>query len=97
MKRSRLAGNWTTEPKGFPFEPSRELWDKFDGYRTLSLPKGIVRRFRHEVDAMSKSESMVRRGRIYPTYRGPFDVIFQCAKNEEWCARGDSNSRPFGS
>jgi site-specific DNA recombinase len=34
---------------------------------------------------------------IYPTYRKPFDVIFQRVKNEEWCARGDSNSRPFGS
>ena len=29
---------------------------------------------------------------IYPTYRKPFDVIFQRAKNEEWCARRDSNS-----
>jgi site-specific DNA recombinase len=34
---------------------------------------------------------------IYPTYRKPFDVIFQRAKNEEWCARRDSNSRPSGS
>ena len=24
---------------------------------------------------------------IYPTYRKPFDVIFQRVKNEEWCAR----------
>jgi site-specific DNA recombinase len=34
---------------------------------------------------------------IYPTYRKPFDLIFQKAKNEEWCARRDSNSRPSGS
>jgi len=34
---------------------------------------------------------------IYPTYRKPFDVIFQRMKNEEWCARRDSNSRPSGS
>ena len=34
---------------------------------------------------------------IYPTYRKPFDVIFQRAKNEEWCARRDSNSRPSAS
>jgi site-specific DNA recombinase len=34
---------------------------------------------------------------IYPTYRKPFDLIFQRAKTEEWCARGDSNSRPSGS
>jgi site-specific DNA recombinase len=31
---------------------------------------------------------------VYPTYRKPFDVIFQRAKKEEWCARRDSNSRP---
>jgi site-specific DNA recombinase len=34
---------------------------------------------------------------IYPTYRKPFNLIFQRAKREEWCARGDSNSRPSGS
>jgi site-specific DNA recombinase len=34
---------------------------------------------------------------IYPTYRKPFDLIFQRAKMEEWRARGDSNSRPSGS
>jgi hypothetical protein len=31
---------------------------------------------------------------IHPTYRKPFDLIFMRAKNEEWRARGDSNSRP---
>ena len=34
---------------------------------------------------------------IYPTYRKPFDLIFARAKNEEWRARRDSNSRPSGS
>ena len=34
---------------------------------------------------------------LYPTYRKPFDLIFERAKNKEWCARGDSNSRPSGS
>jgi site-specific DNA recombinase len=34
---------------------------------------------------------------VYPTYRKPFDVIFQRVKTEEWCARRDSNSRPSGS
>jgi hypothetical protein len=29
---------------------------------------------------------------IHPTYRKPFDLIFMRAKNEEWRARGDSNS-----
>ncbi len=31
---------------------------------------------------------------IYPSYKKPFDLIFARAKNEEWRARGDSNSRP---
>ena len=34
---------------------------------------------------------------VYPTYRKPFDMIFQRAKNEEWRALRDSNSRPSGS
>ena len=31
---------------------------------------------------------------IMPAYRKPFDLIFTRAKNEEWRARRDSNSRP---
>ena len=34
---------------------------------------------------------------LYPTYRKPFDLIFQANKTEEWRARRDSNSRPSGS
>jgi site-specific DNA recombinase len=34
---------------------------------------------------------------IHPTYKKPFDLIFARAKNEEWCARRDSNSRPSAS
>ncbi len=34
---------------------------------------------------------------VYPTYRKPFDMIFMRAKNEEWRALRDSNSRPSGS
>ncbi len=34
---------------------------------------------------------------IYPSYKKPFDLIFARAKNEEWCARRDSNSRPSAS
>jgi site-specific DNA recombinase len=34
---------------------------------------------------------------LYPTYRKPFDLIFQQAKTEGWRARRDSNSRPSGS
>jgi site-specific DNA recombinase len=34
---------------------------------------------------------------VYPTYRKPFDVIFNRVKTKEWCARRDSNSRPSAS
>jgi site-specific DNA recombinase len=34
---------------------------------------------------------------LYPTYRKPFHLIFEKVKTKEWCARGDSNSRPSGS
>jgi hypothetical protein len=34
---------------------------------------------------------------IYPSYKKPFDLIFARAKNEEWRARRDSNSRPSAS
>jgi len=30
---------------------------------------------------------------VYPTYRKPFDMIFERA-NQEWWTRGDSNPRP---
>jgi hypothetical protein len=31
---------------------------------------------------------------LYPSYRKPFDLIFQRAKTKEWRARQDSNLRP---
>ena len=34
---------------------------------------------------------------IHPTYKKPFDLIFAHCKNEGWCARRDSNSRPSAS
>jgi site-specific DNA recombinase len=34
---------------------------------------------------------------IYPTYRKPFDLIFDRTRTGEWRARRDSNSRPSGS
>ena len=34
---------------------------------------------------------------LYPTYRKPFDLIFQRAKSKEWRALRDSNSRPSDS
>ena len=30
---------------------------------------------------------------VYPTYRKPFDIIFERAKTGEWWAWGESNSR----
>ena len=32
---------------------------------------------------------------LYPTYRKPFDLIFNRAKNEEWSGRADLNCRPL--
>ena len=32
---------------------------------------------------------------LYPTYKKPFDLIFERAKTKEWRARRDSNSRPI--
>jgi site-specific DNA recombinase len=32
---------------------------------------------------------------VTPTYRKPFDLIFQRAKNEEWSGRADLNCRPL--
>jgi site-specific DNA recombinase len=34
---------------------------------------------------------------LYPTYRKPFNLIFEKVKTEEWCARRDSNTRPLAS
>src|SRR5882724_6257448 len=34
---------------------------------------------------------------LFPTYRKPFDVIFERAKSKEWRALRDSNSRPSDS
>jgi site-specific DNA recombinase len=33
---------------------------------------------------------------LWPTYRKPFDLIFERAKNEEWSGREDLNLRPPG-
>ena len=43
---------------------------------------------------MVLSNCAVDTASVYPTYRKPFDLIFLRTKNEEWRARGDSNSRP---
>jgi DNA invertase Pin-like site-specific DNA recombinase len=32
---------------------------------------------------------------LYPTYRKPFDIIFERAKNQEWSGREDLNLRPL--
>jgi site-specific DNA recombinase len=32
---------------------------------------------------------------LYPTYRKPFDMIFERAKNEQWSGRADLNCRPL--
>ena len=32
---------------------------------------------------------------VYPTYRKPFDIIFERVKNEQWSGRADLNCRPL--
>ena len=32
---------------------------------------------------------------VHPTYRKPFDLIFERAKNEDWSGRADLNCRPL--
>jgi len=46
---------------------------------------------------MVLSNCTVDAASLSPTYRKPFDMIFNRAKTEEWCARGDSNTRPTDS
>jgi len=46
---------------------------------------------------MVLSNCAIDAANIYPTYRKPFDLIFQRTKKEGWCARRDSNSRPSAS
>src|SRR5262249_2592039 len=45
---------------------------------------------------MVLSNCAIDAANLYPTYRKPFDLIFQRAKNGEWWAWGDSNSRLAG-
>ena len=33
---------------------------------------------------------------VYPSYRNPFDLIFERAKTKEWSGREDLNLRPPG-
>ena len=40
------------------------------------------------------SNCIIDSASVYPTYRKPFDLILQHAKNGEWRARRDSNPRP---
>ena len=44
---------------------------------------------------MVLSNCAIDSANITPTYRKPFDLIFQRVENEEWRARRDSNSRPI--
>lgn len=45
---------------------------------------------------MVLSNCVIDRATLYPTYRKPFDLIFQRAKTKEWRGRRDSNLRRFG-
>ena len=83
------------EPK-----PERTL----DAMRTLELAnKAYFLYLKQESTEKAKllkivlSNCAVDAATIYPTYRKPFDLIFQHAKNEGWRARRGSNSRPSAS
>ncbi|MHB8527472.1 MAG: recombinase zinc ribbon domain-containing protein, partial [Candidatus Acidiferrales bacterium] len=81
-------------------KPERML----DAMRTLELAnKAYFLYLKQEPTEKAKllkmvlSNCAVDAASVYPTYRRPFDLIFQHGKNEEWRARRDSNSRPSGS
>ena len=81
-------------------EPSRLL----SASRTLELAnKAYSLYFRQNPAEQAKllklvlSNCKIDAVNITPTYRKPFDLIFARAKNEEWRALRDSNSRPSGS
>jgi len=78
-------------------KPSRLL----DGVRILELAnKAYSLYFRQNSSEKAKllkivlSNCAIDAARAYPTYRKPFDLIFQAAQTERWWAWGESNSRP---
>ena len=79
-------------------QPERML----DAMRTLELAnKAYFLYVKQEPSEKAKLLKMVLlncsvdAASVYPTYRKPFNLIFQHAKNEEWRARRDSNPRPL--
>jgi site-specific DNA recombinase len=102
---SRKATEWQTEEQQIRFAiqgleqagPERLL----DGIRILELANKAYFLYLKQTPLeqakllkMVLSNCALDAASIYPTYRKPFDLIFTRAKNEEWRARGDSNSRP---
>jgi hypothetical protein len=106
---SRLQGDWQQEEARLervlatlhePLQPRRIL----EAERALELA--------NKAHSLYKMQNCADQGKVlkmvlsncstdgitlWPVYRKPFDMIFNRAKTEEWCARRDSNSRPFGS
>jgi DNA invertase Pin-like site-specific DNA recombinase len=78
-------------------EPERLL----DGIRVLELAnKAYFLYLRQNSEAKARllkivlSNCAIDAANIYPTYRKPFDLIFQAAQTDRWWAWGESNSRP---
>lgn len=78
-------------------QPERLL----DGARILELANQAyslyVRQSHAEKAKLLKmvlSNCSIDAANIYPSYKKPFDLIFNTMKTGEWCARGGSNSRP---
>jgi site-specific DNA recombinase len=102
---SRKASEWQAEEQQVQMAlqglnqvgPDRML----DGIRILELANNAYFLYLKQTPAekakllrMVLSNCSVDATSIYHTYRKPFDLIFQRAKNEEWRARRESNPRP---
>src|SRR5215469_7079076 len=72
-----------------------------DGVRILELAnKAYFLYLRQNSEAKARllkivlSNCAIDAANVYPTYRKPFDLIFQAAQTERWWGWGESNSRP---
>ena len=67
--------------------------------KNIHIPDAVLTQLEKSLLKLLKvvlSNCAIDAASVYPTYKKPFDMIFARAKNEEWRARRDSNSRPSG-
>jgi site-specific DNA recombinase len=105
---SRKSGEWQAE-----LEQLRVSVESLEGENHNGILKGLnILELAHKAHSLYLKQTPSERAELlktvlsncaidavslYPTYRKPFDLIFKRVKTEEWCARGDSNSRPLAS